>query len=253
MFENGTGVETDIAQATEWYQKAAAQGFSAASARLDALQPPGEQLPTTAAIPTTDAPAEPERPAVASSRPSLATSPTPSVAPSTLEEPINARAESGDRQSLQDSILLWTLGIYVLLSSYAGWRLVRPKILNWYRSGWWVVRSSGRSSDSFTGGVLLGGQVGEVFFKQIVMRLQVEGLALTLGVVVGCLGGNIAYVLKRRKEQRDVDEYIAKKRQEIRAMVNPDGSLNMDGVDPDELKHRYDESIQWARDNGMDL
>ena len=103
--------------------------------------------------------------------------------------------------SPEDKLVMWAVLLYAGFSGICGWLMIRPMVVNWYHSTTWMIRSSGQS-----GSMLMGGQVGEILMRQIGMRIQVEILSITVGVVVGCLGGNLYFVVSRLMRRKRPQE-----------------------------------------------
>jgi len=198
LLERGT--DADKAQAIEWYLKAASHGFAQAASRLQELNATTSAVPAT---PTTPEPAPPNTtleqlkaaPASEPSRPSIPATGaivTPTTAPITASSAPSSnlldrafdRLESLPEQTQSKIILTVQLAlpVYIAVSTFFGWLLMRPVVMRWYRGSDWLV---------------MGRDVKDVFFGNIKMRLQVEGLAVSLGLVVGCFGGNVWFVLSR--------------------------------------------------------
>lgn len=184
LFENGKGVDADKAQAIEWYRKASAQGLALATERLQALDPTTvvpPTMPTTSTLtqplpaaapveqpPTPTPTTEPERPSV----------PT-TVAPSPVAPEATATAASSQRS--QDDLLAWWT-LYVFVSWFCGWRVVRHKLMTWYRSRDFV---------------LITDSVQEQFLFPFHTRMMIEGKSISFGFFVGIFGGNIYFIVTR--------------------------------------------------------
>jgi len=190
LYETGKGVDADKGQAVEWYRKASAQGLAQATERLQALDPSAVASPTPAA----SAPAESATPAAPVEQPQPLTQTTesprpsmpiavapPSVTPAASPAPGTVTGFAAfDRlpKDTQNTIIL----VYVGISTFFGWLMMRPIVMRWYRSNTFFVS---------------GGSAGQILGNQIQLRLQTEGLALTFGAIVGCLGGNLWFILSR--------------------------------------------------------
>ena len=187
MFEHGVGVEADRTRALDWYRMAAAQEFEQAVARLKDLEPlpepplaaerspsttlPLSTEPATADTVTRDSPLQSEPVQHSEPVPLNTTAPPPST-------PLGIPMWDNLPKTTQGNLIT----AYIVISTVLGWLLMRPVIVGWFRKGEWFVS---------------GTDVQDVFFKSLKMRLQVEGLALSMGALVGCFGGNLWFLISR--------------------------------------------------------
>lgn len=192
MYEEGKGVERDLAKAGEWYRSAAALGSSEAASRLHDLQAPSELAPASASPavtseeaatvgtpPTQQLPSDavaltqnslPAYPQYASPQPpaAAASAPTPEQSPdarrateSTDGSPENATSSAGGlATTVLRGLLTGVTGVlFVIL--WAG--LTRPAVMKWYRSGAWFIQGDGAS---------------DILRSHIRLRMQVEFLGM---------------------------------------------------------------------------
>lgn len=70
---------------------------------------------------------------------------------------------------------------YVLISGLLGLVIIRPPLINWYKSGSWFIWGSGPV---------------DILFRQIGFRLGFEFFIFAVACIVGSLGGNLAALFK---------------------------------------------------------
>lgn len=191
----------DREAAARWYALAAGHGIDAARDALARLSAESETAKPAAGTP--DAPTSTETPAAAVSllpervnakepqsaveTPRASDIAAPAISETPAEQIAVVDADSTTNSSSSYTVFLeLALVFYFFVSWYAGWRLMRPVLIGWYLGQTWYV--SGRNAK-------------EVLLAQIGNRLQIEFFAITLGMLVGNLGGNLYYFLVARRQQ----------------------------------------------------
>lgn len=202
LYEGHTSREA----AARWYALAAEHGIDAARDALARLSAESETAKPAAGTPDAPASAEtaaaavalsPERvnaeePQSAVQTPRASDTAAAAISGTPVEQIAVVDADSTTNSSSSYTVILESaLVFYFFVSWYAGWKLMRPVLIGWYLGQTWYV--SGRNAK-------------EVLLAQIGNRLQIEFFAITLGMLVGNLGGNLYYFLVARRQQSAAPE-----------------------------------------------
>lgn len=184
--EKGTAGEPDPSEALKWYHKAAAQGFEpavAALARLEGMSV-GRPAGSPEAQPTSEAEAKPIE-ALSSAPPVPADSTTPNPPPRAPAVRVATPSETKLPEPFNNG---WVVVIlpYVLLSMWAGEKLVEPAVARWHNS-----QVAPSDKDRSAAGIL-----------GLLDAARARLLTTCIGTVIGLLGGVLYYLAVARPRER---------------------------------------------------